>query len=788
MKLIRFGLIASTLVSAFTIFASPLSVGALSGSDFKPGRIIDDYIFTNKDSMSIQQIQEFINSKVPVCEVNHSAYNASNPPPYTCLKDYQENTITGENNFGRYVGSNPYQVPGGKSAAQIIWEASQQYNINPQVMIVLLQKEQGLVTDTWPLLSQFTKATGYLCPDTAACNSNAGGFGKQVFGAAWQFRNDFNGIDTPNFSSLYGKGWNDILLNPNAACGTKSVYIETQATAVLYKYTPYTPNDAAIAQMNDITAGPGGVTCGAYGNRNFFWYFNKWFGQSSGSFLVRTPTNPTYYLLSNGKKFAIPNGDILYAYGIQSQPLEVVSDQYISSISDGGILGTLFTEPNNPTVYLADGGNKYGIASGDHCTNWGLECGNPQYQKEIGPEIALKLTNGGTLQPIMKYKSQYYLMVNGKKSPYLSEKAINDRGLSKDSSTSLINWTNIIRPFGYSLPEYDSFVKFTTSSAIYLYSQNGFYSMPDYETFTNWYPSIVGLFSDDNSLYTSNLPTTLGTVGQLYNTSDGKKYYIDGGRRIDISATSSDWPAGLIAGGLESILQKLPVNATANSQSTFRQANGAIYRVASQTRQPFNSLKDYFDLGFNQSLLVQLRSNNLNIPVGSTVFSEGSAYKIQGSDGIFWVGKNSQSYSFTSLQQIVNFRTNSIIPTISSIDASQFNYVSNLRNFVVSDQGQYFIINNNGKVSISANDASKWGMPNSYAVGIGNLSLSRIPTTTVIPSFFLAPNGTIYMGDSGTKRPISNFDIYKKLGGNQNNTVAVSQDILDQLVTGLVLQ
>jgi hypothetical protein len=53
------------------------------------------------------------------------------------------------------------------------------------------------------------------------------------------------------------------------------VFIENQATANLYIYTPYTPNSAALA------AGYGSAPCGAYGNRNFFLYFSDWFGSPS---------------------------------------------------------------------------------------------------------------------------------------------------------------------------------------------------------------------------------------------------------------------------------------------------------------------------------------------------------------------------------------------------------------------------------------------------------------------------------------------------------------------------
>ena len=53
------------------------------------------------------------------------------------------------------------------------------------------------------------------------------------------------------------------------------VYIQNQATAGLYNYTPYRPNQAAL------DAGYGtGDSCSAYGNRNFWLYFTDWFGST----------------------------------------------------------------------------------------------------------------------------------------------------------------------------------------------------------------------------------------------------------------------------------------------------------------------------------------------------------------------------------------------------------------------------------------------------------------------------------------------------------------------------
>ncbi|MCB9821103.1 hypothetical protein H6798_01005 [Candidatus Nomurabacteria bacterium] len=110
------------------------------------------------------------------------------------------------------------------------------------MLIVLLQKEQGLVTDNWPWTIQYSKATGYNCPDTAPCNPASADFVKQVRGAAWSFNYYIEHLD----SYWYGIGSNDILYNPNTACGRKTINIENAATVALYLYTPYTPNQAAL--------------------------------------------------------------------------------------------------------------------------------------------------------------------------------------------------------------------------------------------------------------------------------------------------------------------------------------------------------------------------------------------------------------------------------------------------------------------------------------------------------------------------------------------------------------
>lgn len=775
-------LILSTFVVSFsTLFSN--TANAISGSDFRPGRIIDDAIFTNKDSMNPQQIQSFLNAKVPSCDSSHAPYTGGSGttyyPPFTCLKEYVENPTNGDNNYGRPN----YNVAGGKSAAQIIWEAGQANGINPQVLIVLLQKEQGLVTDDWPIPPQFTKATGYLCPDTAPCNASAGGFFKQVSGAAWQFRHDFDGIGTTGYYSPYARGWNNILYNPAgaAACGTRSVFIESQATAVLYKYTPYTPNDATLALVNDNTAG-GTAPCGAYGNRNFWWYFNKWFGASVGSIVVRTPTDPTYYLLTNNKRYAIPNGDILHAYSLQSEPLYVVSDSYINGFANGGMLGTLFTIPNNPTVFLADAGRRYGIASGESCIKWGLACGDSTQQKEIGEEILYRMSDAGTLRNVMKNQSKLYLMEAGKKRWITSNTALAENGLDSSSISEIFSWTNAIRNAGTLIPENGSFVKFARLNAIFAYDQGNYYGFSDYAAFKNWLSPNASVLYDDISSYNTTPPasTILPSIVKL----GQETYLLDGGKRIVITSAASEWPSGIDGTVFTNLLNKTPVLGAISAQTAFREPDGSIYKVVSGTKRPFNSMLDFTSLGYGASNTLQL-SSALPMQAGAKILAVGSAFKVQGSDTILFVGDQQRSYALSALSQFATYKINPTVPTLSATESTPYTYSGSLQPILADQNLNMFLVSPAGKIPLDQQAILLWGISASQAVKTDASYLQRISTLSPLPRFIASPSGTIFIGEGGTKRPISTYSTYKSLGGSSQNTIILPDDVTALMPTGI---
>ena len=262
------------LASSFTVYLikSHLDNAYATLAGFDAGNIMDDAVMANKNTMSESQIQSFLDSK------NTCKTSPKNPAGLVTINS------TGTEGVGTWNGvTYKYHMKdskficvadqdfSGESAAHIIYRAAQDYSVNPQVLIVLLQKEQGIITDNWPNYNvQYRSATGYGCPDTADCDSQYYGFKNQIRNAAGMFHTLLQGQGINN----YPIGTNTILYNPNSSCGSSKVDVKNLATGALYTYTPYQPNADALA------AGWGTAPCGAYGNRNFYNYFTDWFGST----------------------------------------------------------------------------------------------------------------------------------------------------------------------------------------------------------------------------------------------------------------------------------------------------------------------------------------------------------------------------------------------------------------------------------------------------------------------------------------------------------------------------
>lgn len=269
--LVRFAamLSATALVTATLLIFQPATVSdALNGSDFDPGNIISDSNFYDANAMSEADVQSFLDAKIVSCS------NA------LCLNVLRVDTVSKSTDNmcpGGYMGAAAEPV------SRIIFKVQQGCGISAKVILVTLQKEQSLVTSRGPTDSVLRKAMGYGCPDTASCDSLFYGIFNQIYQASRQLkRYGLSAPDNISFHYFPVGTPSSIKINPNDydingnRCWPQTVTIQNAATAALYYYTPYVPDAAALANLTGSGDG-----CSAYGNRNFWVYYNNWFGPPS---------------------------------------------------------------------------------------------------------------------------------------------------------------------------------------------------------------------------------------------------------------------------------------------------------------------------------------------------------------------------------------------------------------------------------------------------------------------------------------------------------------------------
>ncbi len=178
----------------------PFVGGKADGSVFKPHQLISDGVFEDSSYLSLDEIQGFF-ADTPY---GHASFLST----YTWM---------------------------GESAAQVIHRVSNDYRVNPLVLIAKLQVESSLVFRQTVDSFQVNIAMGCGCLDVGpACRNAPEGFGHQMECAAQLFRKYLNDQDETGTTST---GWGaDISKQTSEGLWITPV---NRATAALYTYTPW---------------------------------------------------------------------------------------------------------------------------------------------------------------------------------------------------------------------------------------------------------------------------------------------------------------------------------------------------------------------------------------------------------------------------------------------------------------------------------------------------------------------------------------------------------------------
>lgn len=257
--------ILSVLLVSVVMIAGPVLAIDTGSNNFLSGlyynNLLSNASLIDINSIGAAGVQDFLNT--------------NNSP----LKDYSE---------------------GGRSAAQIIYDAAHSYNeasgnwggisintttgtVNPRILLVYLQKEQSLITRGDLPANALIKAMGYQCyagvsndNNDNGCNDAYEGFTKQVENAAWQLRYNYEyairGIKPTGFTPHYIVG--EAVSMPDEYDNHYNVTMTNGATCTVYSYTPY-------------------VFDSAY---NLWKYFNNWFTESTITLPDSTNDTASYSL------------------------------------------------------------------------------------------------------------------------------------------------------------------------------------------------------------------------------------------------------------------------------------------------------------------------------------------------------------------------------------------------------------------------------------------------------------------------------------------------------------
>lgn len=278
-------------ILTFLFGALALAPKSALAFEFNPNNIISDYVFTDSRGLTLDGVQQFLSR----------GFLGTHK-----TTDFEGNV---------------------KSAAEIIYESSLRYGVNPKVLIVLLQKEQSLITSKAPTQKQLDWATGYAVCDSCAMDdpriARWKGFGKQVNSAAAQFTQGY-------FADIEEKGSVNGKFGPGIPVEVTGQIIVPQnaATAALYAYTPH------IA-----------------GNRLFASLWEQWFSvhHPEGA-LVKSVDKPEIYVIKGGMRRHIASYSVLTTR-FDENLVTTIDEESLQSIPEGAPI-----KYPNYTLLSVDGG------------------------------------------------------------------------------------------------------------------------------------------------------------------------------------------------------------------------------------------------------------------------------------------------------------------------------------------------------------------------------------------------------------------------------------------------
>lgn len=256
--------VGAAFLLAWMVAGSFPPAPALAQADIDPGRIVSDAEMTDSLAMSRADLERFL----------------------------AERGSLGNARFPDLDGSV-------RSAADIIWNASQRFGLSPKFLLVLLQREQSLVEDPSPSQNQLDWAMGYAVCDDCRKDDPAiqkfRGFAAQVHYASQRIRDSYLADLASTGATLTGIG-----PGRSAMIDGTLVFPENHATAALYTYTPH-----------------------LHGNLNFARIWRRWFTRDYPTGTLLRGPDGGHWVVQAGARRAVTSRSVLTSRFDESKAIEV---------------------------------------------------------------------------------------------------------------------------------------------------------------------------------------------------------------------------------------------------------------------------------------------------------------------------------------------------------------------------------------------------------------------------------------------------------------------------------
>ncbi|SDH81863.1 hypothetical protein [Agrococcus jejuensis] len=731
----------ATMASLLMVVASPVveEAEAADASGFQSGLIVSDANFYDGGAMSASQVQSFLDGQMRQCASG-----------YTCLRGYAQSTPTMAANA--YCGA--IQGQGSESAASIIARIGAACNISQRFLLVLLQKEQSLVTSTAPVQRQYDRATGFACPDTAPCDSSYGGFFYQVYYAARQF-NVYKRF--PTSYNHQPAAWNNVLFHPNAACGSSRVYIQNSATAGLYNYTPYQPNGAALGNLYGTGDG-----CSSYGNRNTWRMWTDWFGDPSraqAAAFMRNASTGQIFLVANGRKHYVGDPSLFTDF-VPLYVIETRDASYLDALPTGANLSNVVRSTSG-AVYLVRAGVRYYFRSCADIQAWGYSCGDSAY---LSDDQMTRLQAGGDVEMTVRASDgTNWLVQSG------SRRQLSDLDLPPQfgySTRTLALAPNAIAhlPVGAPVIGQGDVVRSADYSQYRLQASTGTWSVPG---------ATIGLrFLWFAPVFTAEslrlLPASAGTLPIRFADSSGAYVIADSGILRVRESEYGGLPFTRVPDGTGQSLPATSAAATAPHFATEYGGDGRWYLVANGTRAHVQNMDWYRQIqaqqGVPSTVWVVARGVLDGIPERSS-YSDGTL--VRGPSGAVYLMSGGNGIHVASMDIVSAL---GLSTSITEVSQSIINGLAS-RTGVLNDYGiqcngvSYLAANGQLMPYASAAVRAEWGRTD---IALGSLCSRLTISSQAAGVFAYDQTGRTYMADDGALRYIDSAATYASVNGTSD--------------------